>query len=114
MAPLTWNPWFFLGIGVVSATVNVFEISNLWAQFSFMEWFLLAISMMLPPSMPWRLNPARGSPEPTACLAFPIALGAYIPLWFAFRLAEGVAGGWAAAECVPEPHIVISNGPSGS
>ena len=88
------NPWLAIGVGLLLAVIGFFEIRDLWPRFSLMEWFMLAFSVVIPPVTLWRYRKAtQAGADPKGHVGVSIAMGGYIPLWFAFRLAERVAGG---------------------
>ena len=86
--------WFFIGIGAVMALIRFLDIRELWSIFTAFDWVMLTLLMIGPPVALWRyLKVAQRTPKQVGQIGVSIALGGYVPLWFAFRLAERVAGG---------------------
>ena len=86
--------WFFIGLGLLIAGFNLLDIRDLWLRFTPFDWIMITLLLIGPPVVLWRyLRVAQGTPEQVGPVGVSIALGGYVPLWFAFSLAERVAGG---------------------
>ena len=86
--------WFFIGMGLLLAILRLLDINDLWARFTAFDWIMITLLLIGPPMVLWRyLRVAQGTPEQVGQTGISIALGGYVPLWFAFMLAERVAGG---------------------
>jgi hypothetical protein len=86
--------WFFIGLGLLIAAFNLLDIRDVWARFNAFDWIMITLLMVGPAVVLGRyLKVAQGTPEQVGQTGVSIALGGYVPLWFAFSLAERMAGG---------------------
>ena len=86
--------WFFIGIGLLFAILRLLDINELWPRFTAFDWIMITLLLIGPPMVLWRyLRAAQGTPEHVGQTGISIALGGYVPLWFAFSLAERLANG---------------------
>jgi hypothetical protein len=86
--------WFFAGIGLFIAIIRLLRVNDLWSRFTAFDWIMINLLMVGPAVVLGRyLKVAQGTPEQVGQTGVSIALGGYVPLWFAFSLAERMAGG---------------------